>query len=305
MSRAVALGYALAVTGAALTSLKGVVAKLAYVGDVGAVVVLAGRAVAALPFVALLGLVAWRRRRARGEVLPGPRDLVVTAGIGAACYWLSAVMDFVALGMISAYLERLLMYTQPAMVAVVGALFMGIRISLPAAASIVVGYAGIAVSLSDSDAAVTSGDWSTLAVGSALVVIASAIAGTYNLFARPLILTYGARLTTAVAISAACVAVLIHATLSGDAVSLASAVDGRMAVLMVTLALCSIVLPPLCAAASMHHISAQAVAAVGMLGPPVTAITGAIFLGEVLTNADLVGLVLVVVGVESYAVVGR
>ncbi|MDH3644644.1 MAG: DMT family transporter, partial [Gammaproteobacteria bacterium] len=117
-------GLLCAASGAVLLASKGIFAKLLYQTGVGFEVVTALRAVLALPLFWAWALVTgspvalWRRQRP--AVL-----LALAAGFGG--YYVGALVNFYALTLISASLERVLLFSYPALVLLARYLVYGAR----------------------------------------------------------------------------------------------------------------------------------------------------------------------------------
>ncbi len=120
------IGLALAALGAALFATKGIFVKLAYAQGLDAITTLTWRMLLATPFFALMGLMAYRDRRAgRGRQANRPVPLPAVAGaagIGILGYYGASFLDFLSLDLITAQLNRLVLLTYPFMVLILGAL---------------------------------------------------------------------------------------------------------------------------------------------------------------------------------------
>ena len=122
-SRAPLVGYAFAAIGAVLFSTKAIIIKLAYADGINAETLLALRMLLSLPFYAAIGLISVAERRRIGRPLPAQRPVVYAALVGMLGYWFASYTDFLGLVYISAQFERLILFTYPAFVVVLGALF--------------------------------------------------------------------------------------------------------------------------------------------------------------------------------------
>jgi drug/metabolite transporter (DMT)-like permease len=122
-SRELLIGYAFAAVGATLFSTKAIIIKLAYADGINAETLLALRMLLSLPFYAAIGLISVAERRRVGRPLPARRAVLYATLVGMLGYWFASYTDFLGLVYISAQFERLILFTYPAFVVVLGALF--------------------------------------------------------------------------------------------------------------------------------------------------------------------------------------
>ena len=272
-------------------STKAIFIKLAYAEGVNAETLLALRMALALPFFAVVGLVAVIDHRRRGEHLPGGRILLASGAVGMLGYWFASYTDFLGLLFISAQFERLILFTYPGFVVLFGALFFGQPVRLAAVLAFGVSYAGLAVIF-----AAEAGQTGTGTALSVAFVIAAAIAfALYQLLAKGLIGRIGPRLFTCVAMSAAAIPVLLQFALTQP---LGSVVVGpKVFAYGMLLAIGATVLPSFLLNMALQRISAQANSTIATLSPVVTIILAVLILGEKLTAIEAFGAVLVLAGV--------
>src|SRR5438045_5295879 len=109
--RTVLPGLLLAVTGSIAFSGKAIIVKLAYRYGVDAVTLIMYRMLFALPMFVLLSWWA-----GRGKPALERRDLITIVGLGCSGYYLASFLDFAGLQYITARLERLILYMNPALV---------------------------------------------------------------------------------------------------------------------------------------------------------------------------------------------
>jgi len=290
----VEMGYVFALVGALLFSTKAIVIKLAYADTstpVDAVTLLALRMLLALPVYLVVGWLSVRDRRRTGRPLPPPKAALQALLVGLLGYWFASYTDFAGLQYISAQFERLILFTYPLFVVLLGALFFGQKIRLRAVAAILVSYLGLAVIFSEK---VGEGG-SDVVLGAALILAAAVAFALYQLLAKPLIAIIGPRLFTCIAMSGAAIGALTQFFVTHP-VS-AFAVSDRVLVLALVIAIGATVLPTFFLNAALHRISAQANATIGTLSPVMTIALAVVILGEPLTLLDVVGTALVLAGV--------
>lgn len=290
----VRVGYIFALVGALLFSTKAIVIKLAYGdpgGTVDAITLLALRMMMALPIYLIIGGLAVRERRRSGHPLP-PRGPVIKAlFVGLLGYWFASYTDFAGLQYISAQFERLILFTYPLFVVLLGAMFFGQKIQLRAVLAILVSYVGLAVIFSEK----MGEGGSDVALGAALILGAAIAFALYQLLAKPLIAKIGPALFTCIAMSGAAMGALIQFFLTHSISDLE--VSQRVLVLALMIAIGATVLPSFFLNAALHRISAQANATIGTLSPVMTIALAVAILGEPLTVVDVIGTALVLAGV--------
>jgi len=286
-------GYLFAAAGAALFSTKAIFIKLAYQEQVDAALLLAYRMAFSLPFFVIVGVWAYRAKRASGEPRPGARFAAAAMATGFVGYYLSALFDFSGLQYISAQLERLVLFTYPLFVMFIGVLFMGERLTRHGLAEAAVTYAGLAIVLGLD---LPEGGRNTL-IGVSLVLAAALCFATYQVLAKRYISLLGPALFTSLSLSAAAVMCIVHqAVISGGNF----AASPRFIWLSAGCAIAATVLPSFLINAGLARISSAAVAMISTLSPVVTIGLAVAILGESFTLADAIGSTLVLAGVGIY-----
>ncbi len=290
----VRVGYIFALVGALLFSTKAIVIKLAYADPttaVDAITLLALRMMMALPIYLVIGGLAVRERTRAGQALP-PRGPVIQALlVGLLGYWFASYTDFAGLQYISAQFERLILFTYPLFVVLLGAAFFGQPIRMRAVLAILVSYLGLAVIFGEK---IGEGG-PDIALGAGLILCAAIAFALYQLLAKPLIAKTGPALFTCIAMTGAAAGALIQFFLTHSAADLL--VSERVLVLSLVIAIGATVLPSFFLNAALHRISAQANATIGTMSPVMTIALAVAILGEPLTLADVIGTVLVLAGV--------
>ncbi|MBN9022252.1 MAG: EamA family transporter [Rhizobiales bacterium] len=290
----VRMGYLFALVGALLFSTKAIVIKLAYADPtsaVDAVTLLALRMMMALPIYLIIGGLAVRERKRSGQALP-PRGPVIKAlFVGLLGYWFASYTDFAGLQYISAQFERLILFTYPLFVVLLGAMFFGQKIQVRAVLAILVSYVGLAVIFSEK----LGEGGNDVALGAALILGAAIAFALYQLLAKPLIAKIGPALFTCIAMSGAALGALIQFFLTHPVSDLV--VGQRVLLLSLMIAIGATVLPSFFLNAALHRISAQANATIGTLSPVMTIALAVAILGEPLTVVDVLGTALVLAGV--------
>ncbi|HWJ87858.1 MAG TPA: DMT family transporter [Pelagibacterium sp.] len=284
------LGLGLACLGAALFATKGIFVKLGLAHGLDAITILAWRMILAVPVFGLVGLTAFRDRRQQRIAIPR-RAVLGAIAIGVLGYYGASLLDFLSLDLITAQLNRLVLLTYPFMVLILGALLFGRRLPPLAIGAALLAYAGIALIFAH-DLRFEGGSILT----GTLLALASALAyATYQLYAKPLIDMLGARLFTAVAMSAAGCVVVVHFLLTHPLAALAVPFD--VVVLLLGLAIAATVVPAFAISTAIGLIGAERTAVFGNISPIVTILLAIVILGEHFTAFHGVGTILVISGI--------
>ncbi len=292
-------GYILAAVGSILFSTKAIFIKLAYgpggTPDVDAVTLLALRMAFALPVYVFVGVFAWRRYAKSGKPPPGMGSLSLAFAIGILGYYLASYLDFEGLVYLTAQFERLLLFTYPFFVMLLGAMFFGGRVTVWSVVALIFAYLGIGVIFFEG--ATAKSDNSVL--GSCLVLGAAFCFALYQLLAKPVIAKISSPIFTCVAMTGAGGAVMAH-FLSESGFAVFADLPARVILLGAMLAFFATVLPSFMLNAALGRIGPQAVSIIGTLSPIATIVLAILFLNEPFTLADAIGTILVITGVGLF-----
>jgi drug/metabolite transporter (DMT)-like permease len=287
-----ASGVLLALGGAFLFSLKPIFVKLSYGHEVDAVTQLVLRMGFALPFYMAMGLYALRTRTRRGDVTDLSLRTIGQAGaVGLLGYYASSMLDFEGLRHITAQFERLLLYTYPTFVALIGYLLFRERLSRTHLISLGLTYLGLVLVLVEDMRSLGE----RVALGAGLVIACSITYALYMVLSRPLIGRMGSQLFTALSmISGTCI-LMLHFLLTHPL----SALAVPMPVVWISLAMAVIAtfIPSLMVNEAIARIGPGPTSAAGGVGPIFTSILAIFIIGEPFTPAHAAGTLLVIAGV--------
>jgi drug/metabolite transporter (DMT)-like permease len=234
-----------------------------------------------------VGLIHWSR------LAPGSRPsgatLVKAAAVGILGYYVSSWLDFEGLQTLEAQTERLILFTYPVLVILFGAMFFGRPLTARALIAAAFSYGGLFVMFAGAPHRADS------LSGGALVLMAAAAFAVYQLFAADLIRQTGAALFTAVAMSAAGVAVMVHYAVSRP--DLPHSLPAEAIALVVVLAVFATVVPAFLMSAGTARIGAQGTAIVSSVSPIATVLLAVTILDEPFGPPEAVGTLLVLGGV--------
>lgn len=283
-------GVALAVGGTFLFALKSIFIKLAYAEGADTEVLLTLRMLMALPFY--IGMwVYLRHQSAVSETLTRGRVLRVLA-TGLLGYYLASFLDLKGLEYISAQLERLTLFTYPAMISLLAWLFLGERITRQIIFALVMCYLGIFMMYWKEQQLFSGTD---IALGVALVMGSALSFSLYVLFSKPVMMKIGSRMFTSIAMVGSTFFVLMHFLFLRDVAELkVSAIIYWYAAL---LAFVSTVIPSFMVSEAIVRIGAARTTILGSAGPVFTMALAVVLLAEPTSVWHLLGTVLVISGV--------
>jgi drug/metabolite transporter (DMT)-like permease len=287
-ARARSIGLGFAALGALGFSFKAVFIKAAYVYGVDAETLLALRMGYALPFFIAMGIAVSRREPMHFTT----RDRVMLAVLGLTGYYAASYLDFLGLKYISAALERLILFLYPTMVLFLSALFLKKPLTRRMLVPLVICYVGIAIAVGHD----LSVGGRNVALGGALVFGSALSYAAYLMLSGEVVKRMGATRVTAWATGAACALSLAQFFALRPVSNLAQ--PWQVHALSIAMAIFSTVLPIWLVAEAMRRIGAGPTSMVGTLGPVLTILLAALFLGEPLTWMQVVGAALVIFGVS-------
>ncbi len=293
------LGYAFAAAGTTLFAAKGIIVKLAYARGIDALTLLTLRMALSVPIYVVVGLLSFRSSRRSSPRRLGRSEIGGALAIGVIGYWFSSYADFRGLETLTPQFERLILFTYPLFVVLLGALVFGQPARWKSIAAFGVSYLGLAVifvaDLQQIGAMVVTG---TLWVGAAALTFA-----LYQLLAKGGIAAMGAPLFTSVAMVGASAVVLAQYAFTHPWSGLL--VSPELLTLSVILALGATVVPSYLMSAALSRISAQANSTIGTLSPVVTLLLAVLILGEPIRLVDVIGTALVIAGLALFTLVER
>lgn len=275
---------------AMLFATKGIFAKQLYALGVGYVALVAIRATLALPLFWAFAL----RRDGWAVIRSTPASAIAAAAaVGALCYYAGALLDFLALTMIDASIERVLIFSYPAMVV----LFTALRDRQPppqrvlAAAALT--YLGIFFTMGGFDLTELRAN-----LFGAVLVLGSALSyAVYFLVSEKYTRELGSPRFTLFAMTAAAACLIPHFLFTRDAGAELSAITPAAWLLLALISVLCMFLPALLQAEGVRRIGAQRGAVLSTVGPPTTVLIAWALLGERLGGWQWLGIALIVGGI--------
>jgi drug/metabolite transporter (DMT)-like permease len=288
------LGMLMVAGAAILFASKGIFAKLLYQRGVGFEVLVPVRAVLAMPLFAWF---AWHANRAPASDPAQPvsgRAVFAAIGAGIVCYYVGAMVDFWALMLIDASIERVLLFSYPAMVVLIGSVLRRRAPEMRVFSAMIVTYVGIFFAMGGIDLH----ELTQNLFGAMLVLIAALTTAIYFLIGERYTHELGSTRFAAIGMSAAAIVLAAHFAVFRSFGELRT-LQSYDWLLLVVLAVACMFIPGLLQAEGVRRVGAQRAAIGSTIGPPTTIVLAAMFFGErpnawqVLGSAMIVGSVLV------------
>ncbi|GAA5172696.1 DMT family transporter [Viridibacterium curvum] len=283
-----ASGLLFATLGALGFSFKAIFIKAAYAYGPDAETLLALRMAYALPFFIVMGVVVERREPCVFTL----RDRWMLLVLGLTGYYAASYLDFLGLQHISAALERLILFLYPTMVLLLSAVFLKKPITRRMLLPLAICYVGIAVAVGHD----LHFGGRNVALGGVLVFASALSYAIYLMLSGEVVKRLGSTRVTAWATGAACLLSLAQFFVLRPVSNLVQ--PWQVHALSMAMAVFSTVLPIWMVAEAMRRIGAGPTSMVGTLGPVLTILLAALFLGEPLTVFQVAGAALVIFGVS-------
>jgi len=283
------LGVAFSILAATGFSFKAIFVKQAYlVASVEPVTLLSLRMLFSLPFFLLISIPALKNI---GKLTF--RELLLLICLGIAGYYGASILDFMGLEYISAGLERIILFSYPALTIILGICFLGARFDKRLVLPLCMCTLGVVCAcLSDLQIHTSTGSvWLCI-----LFVAGSAFCyAFYQAFSEPMIERIGAKAFSVLAMLVSIMAVELHFFSQLPLSALRQ--PSNVYILCAMMAVFSTVLPVFFQSAAIKYIGAARSVLISMIGPALTLIFGWLILGEVITGLQIIGMLLVLVGV--------
>ncbi|MGA1462597.1 MAG: DMT family transporter [Steroidobacteraceae bacterium] len=281
-------GLLMVAGGAMLFGLKAVLVKLVYAHQVDYDSLVLLRALIATSL--FCAWAAWR------GALPAIRRAPLVAslaalGAGGLCYGLGSLLDFYALTLIDAGLERALLFAYPAMVVMAAAVMTRRAPERTVVIASLMTWLGVALAVGLFDQGVAKADL----VGSACVLLTAATFATYFLVSERQVPRIGPVAFTTLALLGSAIVVCLWYFPTHRSWPVVPTIEGWGLVL--ALSTVATVLPMLMIAEGIRRVGAVRGALVGTIGPPFTIGVAWLLLDERLSLSQLTGTALIVGGI--------
>lgn len=274
---------------AVLFATKGIFAKELYSIGVSVAAVVTIRAVLALPLFWWFAL----HREGLRNILATPREaLMAAAAVGALCYYFGAMIDFIALTMIDASIERVLIFSYPAMVVLATSVRDRQWPGRPVLAAVALTYVGIFFTMGGFDLLELRANL----LGAMLVIGSAMTYAVYFLVSEKYTRQIGSSRFALFAMTAAPACLIPHYLWTEDLMAITQ-ITLQGWVLLVALAVLCMFFPALLQAEGVRRVGAQLGAVLSTVGPPTTVILAWWILDERLNLWQWLGMGLIVLGI--------
>ena len=282
----------MAVMGTALFASKAVVIKWAYQFGYSPLELMGARMLFALPVYLIIAVICIKKQRDLFLTLSF-KDWILLAYLGFSGYYLASLLDFIGLRYITASLERILVFSYPAMTAIIDSL---VRRQVPSKneiMAILICYGGIAITFSVDMTFSFSKNQQVLGT---LLVLGSALSFSFYLvFTQGVLKKLGTSLFTSIVMIFSTGYLAIHLLFANEFPPLSeTTMFGSGLVLAI---LCTII-PSFLVVKSIEMIGSTKVATIGNTGPLVTIGLAYFVLGEIITPVQVLGGMIIILGVS-------
>lgn len=284
-------GFIIAFAGSILFSTKAIIVKLAFTNtQTDALTLLMLRMLFSLPFF-IGGAILANNKKNNVTLTAKHWSGIITIGLFG--YYLSSLLDFIGLQYISAGLERLILFLYPSFVVLINAFLFKQKITTVQKIALALTYCGIGIAyFGELNVDVNKPDFM---LGSVLIFCCAITFAIYLVGSGKLIPLVGATKFTAYAMLASTAGVFIHFMLAGNYKNMPA--GNNFWGYGFLLAIVATVIPGFLISNAMKKIGSNNVAILSSIGPVSTLIQAHLFLGEQIFFEQIIGTILVVLGV--------
>ncbi|AXT49951.1 DMT family transporter [Aquimarina sp. BL5] len=288
-SKQISIGIIVAVIGVVLFSAKAVMVKLAYKYDITSEHLLLFRMSFSLPFYFAIAIFNKPSNPEKIRKI----DYLWIIFFGFVGYYLASYFDFLGLQYIKAGLERIILFVYPTLVIIISRIFLKDKITKQQLVAIIITYIGVVITFWQELQLETS----NLILGGSLIFLSALTYATYLVGSGWLIPKFGVISFTSYAmiVSSLCIIFQYLAFDRGDLTSYSSEVY----FLSILMAFFSTIIPSYLISYAIGKLGASNVAIIGSLGPISTIILAFFFLGESLSQIQIIGAAIVILGIYS------
>ena len=277
----------IAVLGIVLFSAKAIMVKLAYRYEVSSLHLLLFRMLFSLPFYLL---VLYFYKSAPSEKIK-KEDYLWLVFFGFIGYYLASYFDFLGLQYIKAGLERIILFIYPTLVLLISRIFLKEKISVKQVIAILITYFGVIVTFSGE----LQYTGEHILLGGFLIFLSALTYASYLVGSGWLIPKFGVLRFTSLAMIVSTVCVIVHYLIVGRTSIFGYAY--QVYLLGFLMAVLSTLIPSFLVSLAIKKIGASNFSIIGSIGPISTIVLAYIFLDERLTLLQLLGAVIVIIGI--------
>ncbi|MDO6596803.1 DMT family transporter [Oceanihabitans sp. 2_MG-2023] len=281
-------GILIGVLGIVMFSSKAVMVKLMYQYKIDAISALFLRMLFSFPFYIAI---AYFYSSKKTDIPNLQKDYLWLIFFGVVGYYLASYFDFIGLTYIKASLERIILFVYPTIVLLFNKFFLKKPISKKQKLAIFITYIGIIITFGSE----VSLHGKNVYLGGLFVFLSALTYASYLVGSGWLIPKFGVIRFTAYAMIVSCICVFIHfgITLNKEILNY----PWQVYALGFCVAFFATVIPSFLVSKSIQLINSSNFAVVAAIGPISTIILAVIFLNEKLTYLQILGTVVVILGV--------
>ncbi len=284
-------GFLVTLSGAIFFSTKAIFVKLCFhATHVDAITLLSLRMLFSLPFYLVIG---WIEGRKEGKTNVTARQWFFIFLMGIFGYYLSSLFDFIGLQFISAGLERLILFLYPTFAVLINTFWFKTKLSKTQFIALALTYAGIGIAYLGEMKLDTSNP--NFYYGTFMIFLCAVTYSFYLVGTGRLVNNVGATRYTVYAMLFATTGIFVHflstKTIAGIEFT------PTLVYYSAALAIIATVLPSFMMSYGMKSIGSNNVAIITSIGPVSTIVQAHFILGEKIIALQLIGTLLVIVGV--------
>lgn len=206
-------------------------------------------------------------------------------------YYAASFLDLKGLEYVTAQLGRMMLYTYPTLVVLLGAWFFSEKITLRTIIALIITYIGVGIIFGHD-----LNEFGPDVITGAMFILGSALSfAIYLLYGKSLIKELGSRVFTCIALISASVAIFIHYGFSRSIT--APEVNQTALWLILIIAIFCTVIPTFFTTAAVERIGPDRTGIVAMVGPAFTSSFAVLILSEAFTIYHAAGILVTVFGV--------
>ena len=284
-------GFLLSIGGAILFSTKAIWVKLAFRNTgVDALTLLSLRMLLALPFYLIA---AWMAGKKELATPLNKKDWSWIIALGVLGYYLSSLFDFIGLQYISAGLERLILFLYPTFAVLLNTWIFKNKISTIQLIALAITYTGIGIAYYAELGTIQQNE--QFYFGSFMVFLCAVTYSFYLVGTGKMVVKAGATRYTAYAMLAATAGVFVHFIVQSqwEHVNMSP----QLWWYGIALAIIATVIPSFMLSSGMKKIGSNNVSIITSIGPVSTIIQASIFLNEPILLEQIIGTIMVIIGV--------
>lgn len=282
-------GFLFAIGSAALFAIRPIFVKLVYMQGVDSTTLIAFRMLFSMPFYLIL--LAWLLRDPKRRATLNLTNVLAISAVGLCGYYAASFLDLIGLQYVTAQLGRMMLYTYPTFVVLLGAMFFKEPITKRVIVSLCITYLGVAI-IFGHDLEVFGSD----VITGAIFILGSALTFSfYLLFGKSLIDEVGSRLFTCLALLAASLGILLHYTLTRS-ITVPQVNQTALTYILIIAIFCTVI-PSFFTTSAVARIGADKTGIIAMIGPAFTSTFAVLILAEKFTAYHALGITITILGI--------